>query len=84
MKTCCKVRAGLAEEFCTAARLYAESVVLLAVSGITEREYIRLRRLAKEARSRADAACVAYEEHVELHRCFDASSTVQSIAGNQR
>jgi hypothetical protein len=84
MRTCCKVRAGLAEEFCTATRLYAESVVLLAVSGMSEREYIRVRRVAKEAQSRAEAACVAYEEHVELHRCFDASCTVQSIASNQR
>jgi uncharacterized membrane protein YcjF (UPF0283 family) len=84
MRSSCEARAGLAQEFCTAARLYAESVVALAISGMSEREYLRLRRLAKEAQSRTEAAWVAFEEHVEVHRCFDASCKIQSIASGQR
>jgi hypothetical protein len=67
----CEVRRKLAEEFSTAARLYAEIVVNLAVSGITQADYTRLRKAAEEAQNRSQAASAAFEEHVDLHRCFD-------------
>ena len=78
MKTCCNVRLVLAEAFSTAARLYAESVVLFVASGNPEGDYIHLRKLSKEAHSRAEAACADYEEHVDLHRCFDAPSLARN------
>jgi len=80
MSAFCEVRRQLAETFAIAARLYAEIAVTFAVPGISQEEYIRLCRHAEEAQKRSEAACVAYEEHVDLHRCLDTNSGSQNIA----
>ena len=76
----CEVRLKLAETFAIAARLYAEIAVNFAVVSISQEDYIRLCRRAEEAQERSRAACLAYEEHVDLHRCWDPNSGGQNIA----
>ena len=79
-RSCCEVRRQLAEAFAIAARVYAELAVKFVVSGMSQEDHIRLCRRAEEARERAEAARVAYEEHVNWHRCWDANSGDQNIA----
>jgi hypothetical protein len=69
----------LAEQFSVTARLSAEAVVNLAISGVSQEEYFRLCKLTEDAQIRAKAACVAFEEHVNLHRCFNGSSNGSSL-----
>jgi hypothetical protein len=76
----CEVRLKLAETFAITARLYAEIAVNFAVVGISQEDYIRLCQRAEEAQERSQAAYVAYEEHVDSHRCWDANSSGQKIA----
>jgi hypothetical protein len=59
-----------------AARLYAEIAVNFAVSNLSQEDYIRR---AEEAQNRSEVAFMAYEEHVDLHRCWDANSAGQNI-----
>jgi hypothetical protein len=62
----------LAEQFAIAARLYAESVALLATSSagvMSPEEYGHLRQKAETAQQRAEAAGLAFEEHLDSHRC---------------
>lgn len=67
---CCEIRRKLADQFATAARLYAEAVVAFtSPPTISLDEYKRLRKAAEEARKRAETIEVAYEEHVASHRC---------------
>jgi hypothetical protein len=73
---CCEIRRELADGFAIAARLYAEAVANLAVAGISPEKYIRLRRRTEDALHRAEAASIAFEEHVASHMCFDGSPTV--------
>ena len=79
MQVCCEIRRKLADEFSTAAGLYAETVVNLAVSGTSQNEYIRLCRLAEDAQRRSEAASVAFEDHVELHRCLNGAQNVGAL-----
>jgi hypothetical protein len=69
-RSCCEIRRHLAEEFAIAARLYAEAVVSLTCeSGIMPHEdYSRLREAAEMAQLNVEAACRAFQEHVDLHR----------------
>ena len=76
----CEIRLKLAETFAITARLHAEIAVNFAVVGISQEDYIRLCRRAEEAQKRSEVACAAYEEHVDLHRCWDANSAGQNIA----
>ena len=69
----------MANEFAIAARLYAETVVALARSGISRDEYVRLCKITEAAHKRSEAACVAFEEHVDGHRCFEGSPPILSI-----
>jgi len=71
MKYCCEVRQKLAEEFSTAARLYAEAVVILATVGMSEARYSHLCRVAEQAQNRAEVASAAFKEHIQQHRCFN-------------
>ena len=66
----CHVRRALAEQFATAARLFSEAAVELAISGTSEERHMRLRKAAAAAQQRAKAALVSYEEHVGSHRCL--------------
>jgi hypothetical protein len=84
MQDCCEIRRQLADQFSISARLYAEAVVNLAVSSISQEEYIRLCRRAKDAQRRAEAASVAFEEHVDLHRCFNSSPEGSNTASGRR
>jgi hypothetical protein len=77
MEPCCEIRLKLAEEFATAARLYGECVVYLA-SSISNGDYARLFKRTQDARDRADAAFVAFEEHVDLHRCYDSGTGIRT------
>ena len=79
VRPCCEIRRQLADTFSTAARLYAEAVVYLAVSGISQEEYVRYRNLAKDAQLRVEAASVAFEEHVAFHQCFNSSPYVSTV-----
>ena len=75
----CELRLQLAEAFAITARLYAETAVNF-VSDISQEDYIRLCRRAEEAQERSEAAYAAYEEHLDLHRCWNANSAGQNIA----
>jgi hypothetical protein len=79
VSACCEVRRQLAETFAIAARLYAEIAVNFGVSGISQEDHMRLCRRAEEARERSQTACVAYEEHVDSHRCWYANNVGQNI-----
>ena len=79
MDTCCELRRQLAEKFATAARLYAETVVLLTRYATNpEQDYNRLLAATEKAKNRSEAAAVAFKEHVALHKC----GTPQSVDGN--
>jgi hypothetical protein len=69
MESCCILRRQLAEAFATAARLHAEAVVLLTRNSIDPRDYIHLVDLALKAQERAEAAGIAFEEHIRIHKC---------------
>jgi hypothetical protein len=80
LRRCCEVRRQLAEQFAIAARLYAETVVdLTTIADIAQADYKRLCEAAEEAQRRSEAACVAFEEHVDSHRCAAYISTPVSI-----
>jgi hypothetical protein len=67
---CCSMRQKLAQEFATAARLYAEAVALVTGSDTMANDpYIRLRNAARAAQDRAETARIAFEEHLDSHRC---------------
>jgi hypothetical protein len=66
----CEIRRLLGEQFAIAARVYAEMVVNFTMqSEMTEVDYEQSREAAAEARLRAYAAGLAFEEHVASHRC---------------
>jgi hypothetical protein len=67
---CCDTGRKLGEQFAEAARLYAETVVVLTSchANVSWNEYLRLRAAVEEAQKRSEALAIAYEEHVESHR----------------
>lgn len=67
----CELRRRLADEFSIAARLYAEIVVRLTTSHASEAGYVHLQRMTREAQQRSQDAFIAFEQHLESHRCFD-------------
>jgi hypothetical protein len=77
---CCFLRLQLAEEFATASRRYAESVVRLTRLGVTGPDYLRLEQQASEAQNLSEAASAAFEEHVARHRCLDNEQGEPSTA----
>ena len=84
VKPCCDLRRKLAEDFATAARLYAQTVVELAVGGgVSQRQYMRLCKLTEDAQKRSELAFVAYEEHIDWHRCW-ADTLTQTAAATGR
>jgi len=69
----CLARRELAEQFAISARLFAEAVVMLTrPPDIPHPKYEALRASALEAQHRAEAAAVAFEEHVDTHDCHPA------------
>src|SRR5262245_8814713 len=74
MYTSCETQRRLAEQFSTAARLYAEAVTLLVRFAISQENYEQLREAVKTAHQRSDAAGRAFEEHVDLHGCYAVKS----------
>jgi hypothetical protein len=78
----CELRRQLAETFAITARLFAEIAVSFAGSGISQEDYMRLCQRVEEAQKRSEDAYVAYEEHVDLHRCWDAKRASQKIAAD--
>ena len=76
----CENRKLLAEQFAIAARVYAEAVVDFAMrEEMTDLDYERLRKAAADARLRAYAAGLAFEQHIASHYCN--SPFTQSKAG---
>jgi hypothetical protein len=61
MDTCCELQRQLAEKFATAARLYAEAVVVLTRHPTkSEPDYNRLLKATGKAQNRSEAAAVAW------------------------
>jgi hypothetical protein len=73
MKSSCALRRKLAEEFATAARLYAESAIRLACSGKSAVDYAYLRDQTIEAQGRSEVAFKGFNEHVASHRCGEGT-----------
>ena len=70
MGSCCELRRQLAEKFATAARLYVDTVVLFTrYPTNSQHDYNRLLAATEKAQERAQAAAVAFEEHVASHQC---------------
>ena len=63
---CCHVKHKLAGEYATFARLFAEAVLLLTTGTV---DIERLRSATRQAQRRAEAAGVAFEDHVDFHGC---------------
>ena len=77
----CQVRLHLADEFATAARLYSEAVVALTGNSVSmsRNNYDRLLQDAAKARERSEAARIAFQEHVDWHRCL-AEQNMKSLS----
>ena len=73
----CFMRRNLGEQFATAARLYAEAVVVLTCdpATISRDEYDRLREATKQAQQRSEATERAFEQHVDSHDCLATDAT---------
>jgi len=68
IKSRCQIRAELAGSYATAARLYAEAVAN-STQVLDEKKYQDLCMEAREAKQRAEAAGLRFEEHVASHKC---------------
>lgn len=79
----CAERHQLAEEFATAARVYAETVVEW-VRSETQGDYNRLRSIAEDAQARAIKTALLFEAHIDSHQCCDGPLNVRSIAALRR
>ena len=63
----------LAGHFAIAARLYAEAVVAFTQNGVASMDqYQQLHEITVAAQRRCAAACAAFEEHVDVHRCSNS------------
>jgi hypothetical protein len=71
MRSSCAVRRKLAEEFATAARLYAESAIRLACSGESGVDYAYQRDQTIKAQGQSEVAFRSFNEHVASHRCAE-------------
>ena len=69
---CCDLRRKLAVNFATAARLFSEAAVDLALTGSSEGRHVKLCEAALAAQQRAESALLSYEEHVDSHRCWSS------------
>ena len=77
--TCCPIARQLAEQFAIAARLYAEAVASLTSHiAMSQTEYERLCRAAKDAHRRSEEMGRAFEEHVASHRCVGKNPQAES------
>jgi hypothetical protein len=68
IKSRCQIRAELAGLYATAARLYAEAVAN-CTQVLDERKCQELCMKAREAKQRAEAAALCFEEHLASHKC---------------
>jgi hypothetical protein len=61
----------LADQFAIYARLYAEAVVAFTRNPATmsPEKYIRLKAAVEDAQRRAEMMGIAYEDHIDSHRC---------------
>lgn len=73
MTSCCPTRRTLAEQFASAARLYAESAVKLAILGKSGIDYIRLRDDTIDAQGRSEVAFRDFIQHVDSHQCGEGA-----------
>jgi hypothetical protein len=78
-KFCCRLMQDLAQEFATAARLYAEAVVILATQATSRGDFERLRLEAKDAQERLEEARMLFEAHVISHR-YHVTDVLQVIS----
>ena len=70
MSESCQIRRDLSEEFARAARLYSEAVINLAIPrNLTPEEHQRLSREVANAEGRSQRARLAYDAHIQRHRC---------------
>ena len=72
MTSSCAIRRSLAAKFATAARLHAETAVVLATLGKSGIEYNHLLEQTIEAQGRSEAAFRVFIEHVDAHQCGEA------------
>ena len=79
----CEIRNKLSVEFSTAARVYAEAVVKLCISGIPKTDYAPLCEVTQEAQDRSQAAFTAFRKHMELHGCWGDDLTLQNVAAGR-
>jgi hypothetical protein len=68
-KQSCHIRKKLAGSYATAARLYAEAVVNLAIQETRGPEFERSREQEREAWECAGAARLIFKKHVASHGC---------------
>ena len=72
MTNCCPIRRKLGDDFAISARLYSEAVVAFTSNPtlISRSEFDRLCLAKEEALRRSETARVAFNEHVDSHRCL--------------
>jgi anti-sigma factor RsiW len=80
---CCRTKRELAEQFATAARIYSETVARLARDSTQTAgtSYDQLCQLAINAQERAEAIGIAFEQHIEFHRCIPRLDAYPGAAG---
>jgi hypothetical protein len=78
----CQTRRHLASRFATAARLYSEAVVAPTRNSAEAQgtDYDRLCGMVMDAQERAQAAGVAFQRHIELHRCVAARQDAEFVS----
>ena len=67
----CHSRDRLADEFAIATRRYYEAVLTITRNHVerSANEYGQLRKAAEEARDRSEGMRIAFDEHIDSHRC---------------
>lgn len=78
----CQTRHHLASQCATAARLYSEAVVALTRNSAEAQgiDYDRLCEIAMDAQEHAEAAGIAFQRHIELHRCVAARQDAEFVS----
>jgi len=75
----CKRRQALSDQFATAARLYAESVVFL-LSQTLQDDYDQLWQRVEEAKLRSTESGRAFNEHVAAHHCLEGNPAEEELS----
>ena len=79
MKVRCEIRDALSQQFATAARLYSEMVVTLALQ-TSQEHYDQLWKKVEEAQLRSTQLGWAFKEHVASHHCIHRDGIERAIS----